>query len=70
MTAATAAGTRLLPTYPPVPVTFVAGEGCELVDAAGRRYLDFGSGIAVVGLGHGHPAPLAAAHAQLDRLWH
>ena len=41
-----------------------------LVDDAGRRYLDFAGGIAVVGLGHRHPAPLAAAHAQLDRLWH
>jgi acetylornithine/N-succinyldiaminopimelate aminotransferase len=60
----------LLPVYPPVPVTFVDGDGVELVDDAGRRYLDFGSGIAVVGLGHRHPAPLAAAHAQLDRLWH
>ena len=35
-----------------------------------RRYLDLLGGIAVVGLGHLHPAPLAAAHAQLDRLWH
>ncbi|HWH04874.1 MAG TPA: acetylornithine/succinylornithine family transaminase [Gaiellaceae bacterium] len=60
----------LLPVYPPVPVTFVEGDGCELVDDAGRRYLDFASGIAVVGLGHRHPAPLAAAQAQLDRLWH
>jgi len=60
----------LLPVYPPVPLTFVSGEGVELVDEGGRRYLDFGSGIAVVGLGHRHPAPLAAAHAQLDRLWH
>jgi predicted acetylornithine/succinylornithine family transaminase len=41
-----------------------------LVDQAGRRYLDFAGGIAVVGLGHRHPAPLAAAHAQLDKLWH
>ena len=60
----------LLPVYPPVPLTFVEGEGAWLVDDGGRRYLDFGSGIAVVGLGHRHPAPLAAAHAQLDRLWH
>ena len=36
----------------------------------GRRYLDLVAGIAVVGLGHCHPAPLAAAHAQLDALWH
>ncbi len=60
----------LLPVYPPVPVTFIEGEGAELVDDGGKRYLDFGGGIAVVGLGHRHPAPLAAAHAQLDRLWH
>lgn len=61
---------RLLPAYPPVPLTFVEGQGCVLVDDAGRRYLDFGSGIAVVALGHRHPAPLAVAHEQLDRLWH
>ena len=36
----------------------------------GTRYLDLVAGIAVVALGHLHPAPLAAAHAQLDALWH
>ena len=40
------------------------------MDDEGRRYLDLVGGIAVVGLGHRHPAPLAAAHAQLDKLWH
>ena len=60
----------LLPTYPPTRVTFVEGDGARLTDDAGRHYLDFAAGIAVVGLGHRHPAPLAAAHAQLDRLWH
>jgi acetylornithine/N-succinyldiaminopimelate aminotransferase len=60
----------LLPTYPATRVTFVDGEGVRLFDDAGREYLDFAAGIAVVGLGHRHPAPLAAAHAQLDRLWH
>ena len=60
----------LLPTYPETRVTFVEGDGVWLVDSAGRRYLDFAAGIAVVGLGHRHPAPLAAAHAQLDKLWH
>jgi acetylornithine/N-succinyldiaminopimelate aminotransferase len=60
----------LLPTYPPTRVTFVEGEGTRLFDDAGREYLDFAAGIAVVGLGHRHPAPLAAAHGQLDRLWH
>jgi acetylornithine/N-succinyldiaminopimelate aminotransferase len=60
----------LLPAYARQDVTFVAGEGSWLIDAEGRRYLDFLGGIAVVGLGHLHPAPLAAAQAQLERLWH
>jgi len=60
----------LLPTYPPTRVTFVEGDGVWLTDDTGRRYLDFAGGIAVVALGHRHPAPLAAAHAQLDKLWH
>jgi acetylornithine/N-succinyldiaminopimelate aminotransferase len=60
----------LLPTYPATRVTFVDGDGVWLTDDMGRRYLDFAAGIAVVALGHGHPAPLAAAHRQLDRLWH
>jgi acetylornithine/N-succinyldiaminopimelate aminotransferase len=60
----------LLPVYARQDVTFVAGDGSWLVDATGRRYLDLVAGIAVVSLGHLHPAPLAAAQAQLDRLWH
>ena len=66
----TLAPAPLLPVYARQDVTFVVGEGCRLVDADGRRYLDLVAGIAVAGLGHLHPAPLAAAHAQLDRLWH
>ena len=58
------------PVYTRQDLTFVRGEGTTLYDAEGRAYLDFLAGIAVVGLGHCHPAPLAAAHAQLDRLWH
>jgi len=34
---------------------FVGGEGVELIDADGRRYLDFASGIAVNALGYGDP---------------
>jgi predicted acetylornithine/succinylornithine family transaminase len=66
----TATGTPLLPTYARHDVTFVSGDGAWLTDADGRRYLDLLGGIAVVALGHCHPAPLAAAHEQLDRLWH
>ena len=60
----------LLPTYARQDVTFVHGDGCWLIDSNGKRYLDLVAGIAVVGLGHCHPAPLEAAGAQLERLWH
>ena len=61
---------RVLPTYARADLVLVRGDGCTVWDAEGRAYLDFGGGIAVVSLGHCHPAPLAAAQAQLDRLWH
>ena len=61
---------RLLPTYARADLTIVRGDGARVWDADGREYLDFGGGIAVVSLGHRHPAPLAAAQAQLERLWH
>jgi predicted acetylornithine/succinylornithine family transaminase len=60
----------VLPTYARADVTIVRGEGCRVWDDEGHAYLDFGGGIAVVGLGHRHPAVTAAAHAQLDQLWH
>src|SRR5712691_10342289 len=63
-------GTPLLPTYARFPVTFVDGDGSCLIADDDQRYLDLVAGIAVVSLGHRHPAPAAAAHAQLDRLWH
>jgi predicted acetylornithine/succinylornithine family transaminase len=44
--------TSLLDTYKRAPMQFVSGEGVELVDAAGKRYLDFASGIAVNALGY------------------
>ena len=60
----------VLPVYARQDLTFIRGEGATLYDADGRAYLDFLAGIAVVGLGHRHPAPHAAAAVQLDRLWH
>jgi acetylornithine/N-succinyldiaminopimelate aminotransferase len=66
----TATRAPLLETYARADLTFVRGNGAWLEDGDGRRYLDLVGGIAVVGLGHCHPAPLAAAHAQLDKLWH
>jgi len=45
----------LLGVYRTPDLLFVGGDGTELVDEAGRRYLDFTSGIAVNALGHGSP---------------
>jgi acetylornithine/N-succinyldiaminopimelate aminotransferase len=43
----------LLPTYKRAPMQLVKGEGVELIDSEGKRYLDFASGIAVNALGYG-----------------
>jgi len=61
-------GTHLAHNYHPLPVTLVAGEGSWVTDDAGRRYLDLLAGYSALNFGHRHPALVAAAHAQLDRL--
>jgi acetylornithine/N-succinyldiaminopimelate aminotransferase len=66
----TLASGAVMPTYARHDVTLVSGSGAWVTDADGKRYLDFLAGIAVVGLGHLHPAPRAAAHSQLEELWH
>ncbi|MFN8693197.1 MAG: aspartate aminotransferase family protein [Holosporales bacterium] len=60
----------VLPVYKPFPVDFVRGQGCMLYDAAGKGYLDFGSGVAVNALGHCHPALVKALGAQAETIWH
>ncbi|MCL2190434.1 MAG: acetylornithine/succinylornithine family transaminase [Treponema sp.] len=57
-------------TYGRLPVAFTGGEGAWLFDAAGKRYLDFASGIAVNCLGHGHPALVRAVSEQAARCMH
>jgi 4-aminobutyrate aminotransferase len=51
-------------------VVAVRGMGSWLWDADGRRYLDFGSGIAVTNTGHCHPKVVAAITAQAETLIH
>ncbi len=64
-------GRRVLtPNYKQQPIALVRGEGTRVWDADGRRYLDMLAGIATCALGHCHPAVLAAAQAQLHRIWH
>jgi acetylornithine/N-succinyldiaminopimelate aminotransferase len=59
-----------MPNYNRIDVAFEHGEGAYLYDAAGRRYLDFGAGIAVSSLGHGHPHLTAEIAAQAARVMH
>ena len=62
--------TNLMSTYNRMDVTFVRGDGAELWDQNGRRYLDALSGIAVTGLGHAHPAVTEALCLQAGTLVH
>lgn len=60
----------VMPTYARADVAFDCGEGAYLTATDGRRFLDFGSGIAVDALGHCHPHLVAALTAQAQKLWH
>ena len=62
--------TPILPTYARAPVAFERGEGPFIFATDGRRFLDFGAGIAVNALGHAHPHLVAALTAQAAKLWH
>ena len=60
----------LMRTYTRAPVDFVRGEGALLWDAAGKRYLDFLTGISVCSVGHCNPAVVEAVREQAGRLIH
>jgi len=60
----------LLPTYNRTDIAFVRGEGSYLFAEDGKRYLDFGAGIAVNAFGHAHPRMLKALTEQAGKLWH
>ena len=52
------------------PIYAERAQNAELWDVEGRRYIDFGSGIAVLNTGHRHPKLIAAISAQLERFTH
>ena len=54
----------------PIPILAQRASGAEIWDADGRRYIDFGGGIAVVNVGHRHPQVIAAVQAQIDAFTH
>ena len=60
----------VMPTYARYDLTFDHGEGAHLWDTEGRRYLDFGAGIAVASIGHCHPHLVDAIREQAGKLMH
>jgi len=52
------------------PVYVERAENSEIWDVEGKRYIDFGTGIAVCNTGHSHPKVVAAVKAQLDKFSH
>jgi len=59
-----------MPVFGAPQVMFVRGEGTQLWDASGKRYLDFLSGISVTSLGHSHPVVADAIAEQAHTLLH
>ncbi len=60
----------LMPTYAREDLAFDHGQGAWLMTADGRRFLDFGAGIATSSLGHAHPHLVGAIATQAGRMLH
>lgn len=61
---------HLYPNYRQPELVMARGEGCQLWDTEGRRYLDLFAGIAVSTLGHAHPRLTRALCEQAGQLLH
>jgi acetylornithine/N-succinyldiaminopimelate aminotransferase len=60
----------LLQNYARYPLVLARGKGCYVYDLAGKRYLDFITGIGVNALGHAHPRIVKAIRDQATLLIH
>ena len=60
----------IMPTYGVRTLEFIKGKGAYLTSKQNKKYLDFGSGIAVNSLGHCHPSLVKALKNQSSKLWH
>jgi len=58
------------PTYGRFPLVLERGQGAHVWDVEGRRFLDFGTGIAVCSLGHAHPAMAKTFAEEAAKLVH
>lgn len=61
---------NVVPSYGRFDLALSHGSGSHVFDVAGKRYLDFGGGIAVTALGHAHPAVTEALIEQSKKLVH
>src|ERR1700757_3757406 len=61
---------NVVPSYGRFDLVLSHGSGSYVYDVTGRRYLDFGGGIAVTSLGHAHPAITEALIEQSRKLVH
>jgi acetylornithine/N-succinyldiaminopimelate aminotransferase len=60
----------VIPNYGRYPLWPERGQGTQLWDRDGKRYLDFAGGVAVCPLGHCHPAVTEAISTQAAKLVH
>ena len=60
----------LLHVYDRYDVVLDHGEGVYLYDTDGKKYLDFASGIGVMGLGYGYPEWVDALRDQVGKVTH
>lgn len=59
-----------MPTYNRADLAFERGEGAWLWTVDGRRFLDFGSGIATTSIGHAHPHLVQTVAEQAAKVMH
>jgi succinylornithine transaminase family protein len=60
----------MVPNYAPAGFIPVRGKGSRVWDQAGKEYIDFAGGIAVVSVGHANDRVVNALTDQAQKLWH
>ena len=66
----TASMPHVMNTYGRLPIALTHGQGCQVWDTHGKRYLDGLGGIAVNTLGHAHPKLVQALTDQIGKIIH
>ena len=61
---------NLFHVYNRFPVVFDKGEGVNIYDTDGKKYLDFASGIGVMAFGYGDKEYKDALKNQIDKITH